>query len=86
MSKVHEQGDKIASAISYSGGLLSAPIIRWATSFSWSSLGALLALKNAARYWEGGKIVEIGSEELMGIAKRWYMSHQKKVVRSVGGI
>jgi saccharopine dehydrogenase-like NADP-dependent oxidoreductase len=26
--------------------------------FPWSSRGVLLALKNAARYWEGGNIVE----------------------------
>lgn len=37
--------------------------------FSWSSRGVLLALKNSAKFYEGGQIVEYTSEELMTSAK-----------------
>lgn len=37
--------------------------------FSWSSRGVLLALKNNARYFENGKLIEVNGVDLMGTAK-----------------
>jgi len=44
--------------------------------FSWSSRGVLLALKNEAKFYENGKIVNVSSEELMGTAKPYYTGFQ----------
>jgi saccharopine dehydrogenase (NADP+, L-glutamate forming) len=36
--------------------------------FSWSSRGVLLALRNAARWWADGSIVEVAGKDLMNTA------------------
>lgn len=41
--------------------------------FSWSSRGVLLALRNTAKYFQGGKIIEIPGSELMGTAKPYFI-------------
>ncbi|KAL3957777.1 hypothetical protein ACCO45_008355 [Purpureocillium lilacinum] len=41
--------------------------------FSWSSRGVLLALRNAAKIYQGGKIVDIASKDLMGTAKPYFI-------------
>ncbi|PQE29069.1 saccharopine dehydrogenase protein [Rutstroemia sp. NJR-2017a BBW] len=55
ISEVHEAGGKILSFLSYCGGL-PAP-------------GVLLALRNAASYYQGGKVVNVAGPELMAEAK-----------------
>lgn len=37
--------------------------------FSWSPRGVLLALRNAGKWWEDGKIREVEGTELMTVAK-----------------
>ncbi|TRX97303.1 hypothetical protein FHL15_001581 [Xylaria flabelliformis] len=71
ISEVHESGGKILSFLSYCGGLPSPedsgnPL---GYKFSWSSRGVLLALRNAASYYQGGKIVNVAGPELMAEAK-----------------
>lgn len=41
--------------------------------FSWSSRGVLLALRNAAKYWKDGKVVDVASKDLMGTAKPYFI-------------
>lgn len=41
--------------------------------FSWSSRGVLLALRNAAKYYKDGKVVEIESKDLMATAKPYFI-------------
>ncbi|KAI0449015.1 Apo Saccharopine reductase [Xylaria acuta] len=71
ISEVHEAGGKILSFLSYCGGLPAPedsgnPL---GYKFSWSSRGVLLALRNAASYYQGGKIVNVAGPELMAQAK-----------------
>ncbi|KAM3085056.1 saccharopine dehydrogenase (NADP+, L-glutamate-forming), variant 2 [Clarireedia jacksonii] len=71
ISEVHEAGGKILSFLSYCGGLPAPedsgnPL---GYKFSWSSRGVLLALRNAASYYRGGKIVNVAGPELMAEAK-----------------
>lgn len=71
ISEVHHAGGKITSFLSYCGGLPAPedsdnPL---GYKFSWSSRGVLLALRNAAKYYEDDQIVEIASEDLMSTAK-----------------
>ncbi|RDL35967.1 Uncharacterized protein BP5553_06579 [Venustampulla echinocandica] len=71
ISEVHAAGGKIISFLSYCGGLPSPedsgnPL---GYKFSWSSRGVLLALRNAASYYQGGKIVNVAGPELMAEAK-----------------
>jgi len=78
IDEVHKAGGKILSFLSYCGGLPAAecsdnPL---GYKFSWSSRGVLLALKNSARYYEGGKVVDVSSEELMGTAKKYHTGFQ----------
>lgn len=61
IEEVHNEGGKILSFLSYCGGLPSPensgnPL---GYKFSWSPRGVLLALRNAARFYEDGKIVDV---------------------------
>lgn len=75
IDEVHKAGGKITSFLSYCGGLPSPedsdnPL---GYKFSWSSRGVLLALRNPAKYYKGGKIEEVAGPELMGTAKPYYI-------------
>lgn len=75
IDEVHQAGGKIKSFLSYCGGLPAPedsdnPL---GYKFSWSSRGVLLALRNSARYWKDGKIVEVSSEDLMSTAKPYFI-------------
>ena len=72
---VHREGGKIKGFLSYCGGLPAPensnnPL---GYKFSWSSRGVLLALRNSARFWKDGKVVEIAGEKLMGSAKPYFI-------------
>ena len=69
MKVIHEverKGGKIASFVSWTGGLPApeASDNPFGYKFSWSPRGVLLAGKNPARFQKNGKIVEIPGEEL----------------------
>lgn len=75
IEEVHKAGGKIISFLSYCGGLPSPedsdnPL---GYKFSWSSRGVLLALRNAAKYWKDGKVVDVASKDLMGTAKPYFI-------------
>ncbi|KAH8887025.1 Saccharopine dehydrogenase [Thozetella sp. PMI_491] len=75
INEVHQAGGKILSFKSYCGGLPAAedsdnPL---GYKFSWSSRGVLLALRNAGKWWEDGKIVEVAGKDLMGTAKPYFI-------------
>lgn len=75
IEEVHQAGGKITSFWSYCGGLPAPedsdnPL---GYKFSWSSRGVLLALRNAAKFYEGGAIKEIPGPELMGSAKPYFI-------------
>ncbi|RLV94965.1 Saccharopine dehydrogenase NADP [Spathaspora sp. JA1] len=75
IEEVHAAGGKITSFLSYCGGLPAPensdnPL---GYKFSWSSRGVLLALRNSAKYWKDGKIVEVSSEGLMASAKPYFI-------------
>lgn len=75
IDEVHRAGGKIKSFLSYCGGL-PAPECSdnpLGYKFSWSSRGVLLALRNSAKYWKDGKIVNIVSEDLMASAKPYFI-------------
>ena len=63
---VEGHGGKIASFISYTGGLPApeASDNPFGYKFSWSPKGVLLAGRNPARFQKNGKLVEIPGEEL----------------------
>ena len=63
---VEDNGGKIASFISYTGGLPApeASDNPFGYKFSWSPKGVLLAGRNPARFQKNGKLVEIPGEEL----------------------
>jgi saccharopine dehydrogenase-like NADP-dependent oxidoreductase len=63
---VQGQGGKIASFVSWTGGLPApeASDNPFGYKFSWSPKGVLLASRNPARFQQDGKIVEIPGEEL----------------------
>lgn len=72
---VHKEGGKILSFKSYCGGLPAPessdnPL---GYKFSWSSRGVLLALRNAAKYWQDGEIKEVEGPELMAEAKPYFI-------------
>lgn len=75
IDEVHQAGGKILSFLSYCGGLPApeASDNPLGYKFSWSSRGVLLALRNAAKVYHGGKIVEIASKDLMGTAKPYFI-------------
>jgi saccharopine dehydrogenase (NADP+, L-glutamate forming) len=75
IDEVHKEGGKILSFKSYCGGLPAPessdnPL---GYKFSWSSRGVLLALRNAASYWEDGKVKNVEGPELMAEAKPYFI-------------
>lgn len=75
IDEVHRNGGKIISFLSYCGGLPAPedsdnPL---GYKFSWSSRGVLLALRNSARFYRNGELVEIDGKDLMGSAKPYYI-------------
>jgi saccharopine dehydrogenase (NADP+, L-glutamate forming) len=75
IEEVHNAGGKILSFLSYCGGLPApeASDNPLGYKFSWSSRGVLLALRNAARYYKDGKVVDIAGKDLMGTAKPYFI-------------
>ncbi|KAF9580845.1 Saccharopine dehydrogenase [NADP(+), L-glutamate-forming] [Lunasporangiospora selenospora] len=67
LKTIHE----ILSFLSYCGGLPAPEASNnpLGYKFSWSSRGVLLALKNSAKFYENGKVVEYTGDELMTSAK-----------------
>lgn len=75
IQEVHAQGGKITSFLSYCGGLPAPedsnnPL---GYKFSWSSRGVLLALRNSAKFWKDGKVVEVDGKDLMGVAENYFI-------------
>ncbi|KAK3359977.1 Saccharopine dehydrogenase [Lasiosphaeria hispida] len=75
IDEVHKAGGKILSFLSYCGGLPAPedsdnPL---GYKFSWSSRGVLLALRNAGKWWQDGKVVEVAGKDLMNQAKPYYI-------------
>jgi saccharopine dehydrogenase (NADP+, L-glutamate forming) len=75
IEEVHKAGGKVLSFLSYCGGLPAPedsdnPL---GYKFSWSSRGVLLALRNAAKFYKDGKVVEIEGPELMAEAKPYFI-------------
>ncbi|KAF2004490.1 saccharopine dehydrogenase-like protein [Amniculicola lignicola CBS 123094] len=75
IDEVHKAGGKILSFLSYCGGLPApeASDNPLGYKFSWSSRGVLLALRNAAKFYKDGKVVEIEGPELMAEAKPYFI-------------
>lgn len=75
IDEVHQAGGKILSFLSYCGGLPApeASDNPLGYKFSWSSRGVLLALRNAAKVYQDGKIVDIASKDLMATAKPYFI-------------
>ncbi|OTA61090.1 Saccharopine dehydrogenase [Hypoxylon sp. EC38] len=75
IEEVHKAGGKILTFLSYCGGLPApeASDNPLGYKFSWSSRGVLLALRNAAKYWKDGKVVDVASKDLMGTAKPYFI-------------
>lgn len=72
---VHKAGGKVRSFLSYCGGLPApeASDNPLGYKFSWSSRGVLLALRNDAKFWADGKLVEIPGKELMDSARPYFI-------------
>lgn len=75
IDEVHAAGGKILGFLSYCGGLPAPedsdnPL---GYKFSWSSRGVLLALRNSAKFWKDGNIVEIDGPELMAAAQPYFI-------------
>ncbi|KAM0800030.1 saccharopine dehydrogenase [Usnea florida] len=75
IESVHKAGGKIISFLSYCGGLPAPedsgnPL---GYKFSWSSRGVLLALRNAASFYQEGKLVNVAGPDLMATAKPYYI-------------
>ena len=75
IEEVHKAGGKITSFLSYCGGLPApeASDNPLGYKFSWSSRGVLLALRNTARFYKGGKVQEIPGPELMDSAAPYFI-------------
>jgi saccharopine dehydrogenase (NADP+, L-glutamate forming) len=75
IEEVHKAGGKILSFLSCCGGLPApeASDNPLGYKFSWSSRGVLLALRNAAKYYKDGKVVDIAGKDLMGMAKPYFI-------------
>lgn len=75
IDEVHRAGGKVISFLSYCGGLPApeASDNPLGYKFSWSSRGMLLALRNAAKFWKDGKVVDVPGPELMGTARPYYI-------------
>ncbi|KAJ5815050.1 Saccharopine dehydrogenase / Homospermidine synthase [Penicillium riverlandense] len=75
ISEVHAAGGKITGFVSFCGGL-PAPECSdnpLGYKFSWSSRGVLLALRNAAKIYQDGKLVSIDGPDLMATAKPYFI-------------
>ncbi|KAL6813079.1 saccharopine dehydrogenase [Trichoderma sp. SZMC 28013] len=75
INNVHAAGGKVLSFKSFCGGLPAPensdnPL---GYKFSWSSRGVLLALRNAATFWEDGKVVNVAGPDLMATAKPYHI-------------
>jgi saccharopine dehydrogenase (NADP+, L-glutamate forming) len=75
IDEVHKAGGKVLSFLSYCGGLPApeASDNPLGYKFSWSSRGVLLALRNAAKFYRDGKVVEVEGPELMKEAKPYFI-------------
>jgi saccharopine dehydrogenase (NADP+, L-glutamate forming) len=75
IDEVHKAGGKILSFLSYCGGLPApeASDNPLGYKFSWSSRGVLLALRNAAKFYQDGKVREVEGPELMAEAKPYFI-------------
>ncbi|KAG0367714.1 saccharopine dehydrogenase [Gamsiella multidivaricata] len=71
INEVHAEGGKVLSFLSYCGGLPAPEASNnpLGYKFSWSSRGVLLALKNNAKFYENGEVVEYSGDDLMNSAK-----------------
>ncbi|KAJ3188473.1 hypothetical protein HK101_009159 [Irineochytrium annulatum] len=71
INEVHREGGKITAFTSYCGGLPAPECSNnpLGYKFSWSSRGVLLALRNNAKYLDGGAVVDVAGPDLMSIAK-----------------
>lgn len=75
IDEVHKAGGRVLSFLSYCGGLPAPedsdnPL---GYKFSWSSRGVLLALRNPAKFYKDGQIVDVSSEDLMATAKPYFI-------------
>ncbi|KAI0194643.1 saccharopine dehydrogenase [Astrocystis sublimbata] len=75
IEEVHNAGGKILSFKSFCGGLPAPessgnPL---GYKFSWSPRGVLLALRNAASFYQDGKVVTVEGPDLMATAKPYYI-------------
>jgi saccharopine dehydrogenase (NADP+, L-glutamate forming) len=75
IDEVHKSGGKVLSFLSYCGGLPApeASDNPLGYKFSWSSRGVLLALRNAAKFYKDGKVVEVEGPALMAEAKPYFI-------------
>ncbi|KAK6075302.1 saccharopine dehydrogenase [Seiridium cupressi] len=75
IEEVHKAGGRVLEFLSYCGGLPApeASDNPLGYKFSWSPRGVLLALRNAAKYWKDGKVVEVEGPELMATAKPYFI-------------
>ncbi|KAI9440197.1 saccharopine dehydrogenase [Lactarius psammicola] len=76
IDEVHAQGGKIKQFLSYCGGLPApeAADNPLGYKFSWSSRGVLLALLNAASWLADGQVRSVEGNDLMALAKPYYIS------------
>ena len=82
---VKENGGKVTSFRSWCGGL-PAPDANdnpWGYKFSWSPRGVVMAGKNASRYQEKGKLIEIPGPDLF--AHHWVIDVEDKEVGLLEG-
>ncbi len=75
IDEIHAKGGEVREFYSYCGGLPAPDCADnpLGFKFSWSPRGALLSQRNSATFLNYGKIIEISSEELMAIAKAYYV-------------
>lgn len=75
IEEVHQAGGKIKSFLSYCGGLPApeASDNPLGYKFSWSSRGVLLALRNAAKFYQDGAVKDISGPDLMSSAKPYFI-------------
>jgi len=75
IDEVHKAGGKVLSFLSYCGGLPApeASDNPLGYKFSWSSRGVLLALRNAAKFYKNGEVVEVEGPALMAEAKPYFI-------------
>ncbi|KAL8731872.1 MAG: hypothetical protein Q9166_003156 [cf. Caloplaca sp. 2 TL-2023] len=75
MDEVHSQGGKIKEFYSYCGGLPAPECANNSLGFkfSWSPRGALLSQYNSAHFLSEGKEVEISNQDLMDVAKLYFV-------------